>query len=124
MQTVAIVGASSNAERYANKAQKMLVQYGHKVIPVSMKEREILGETTVASLADITVPVETVTLYVGPQYQAAIIEQLKQLKPQRVIFNPGTENPDAYAELEALGIATEEACTLVLLSTNQFDSLS
>ena len=121
MQTVAIVGASSNPQRYANKAQKMLVQYGHRVVPVSVKENEILGEKTVASVAEITEPVATVTLYIGPQYQAGVIEQLKQLKPQRVIFNPGTENPAAYAELNAVGIETEEACTLVLLSTDQFE---
>jgi hypothetical protein len=57
---------------------------------------------------------------VGPQNQQNLIEDLIQIKPKRIIFNPGTENPNLYAEIEKLNIKVEEACTLVLLHTNQF----
>ena len=43
-------------------------------------------------------------------------------RPARVIFNPGTENPELEEKLAAAGIATVRACTLVLLRTGQFGS--
>lgn len=119
-KNVVIVGASGNEDRYANMAQQLLMEKGYPVIPVSIKEPEILGVKTIPSLKNIDVPVDTVTLYVGPQRQQDIIEQITQLKPQRVIFNPGTENPAAYELLDQAGIDYEEACTLVLLRTRQF----
>ena len=65
-QTVAILGASADPERYAFKAQRLLKQYGHRVIPVSAKESVIDGDATAARLADIDVPVHTLTVYVRP----------------------------------------------------------
>ncbi|MBP7204031.1 MAG: CoA-binding protein, partial [Propionivibrio sp.] len=64
--------------------------------------------------------VDTVTLYVGPKRQEGLFEQLRAIHPRRVIFNPGTENPDEYEGLRAAGIEPTEACTLVLLRTGQF----
>jgi hypothetical protein len=47
-------------------------------------------------------------------------DYIVSLKPRRVIFNPGTENPEFVQLLEANGIQCEIACTLVLLGTNQY----
>ena len=119
-ETVAILGASPDPERYAFKAQRLLKEHGHRVIPVSAKETAIDGDATVAELGAIEGKVDTLTLYVRPaissQYRAAI----EALKPRRVIFNPGTENPELAAALRAAGIGTEDACTLVLLRTGHF----
>jgi predicted CoA-binding protein len=117
---IAIIGASANEERYANMAQQLLMEKGYPVIPVSAQNDTILGVKTVKSLNDVNAPIDTVTLYVGPQRQEQVINDILACKPKRVIFNPGTENPDAYATLEQAGIDFEEACTLVLLRTRQF----
>jgi hypothetical protein len=61
-------------------------------------------------------------MYVGPDRQAEIIPKLLELKPQRIIFNPGTENPIFIEKAIQQGIKTELACTLVLLSTGQYTS--
>ena len=60
------------------------------------------------------------SVFLGGQDTYELIEDLIQIKPKRIIFNPGTENPNLYAEIEKLNIEVEEACTLVLLHTNQF----
>jgi uncharacterized protein len=120
VKNVVIVGASSNEDRYANMAQELLMEKGYPVIPVSLKETEILGVKTVPAIKDIHTMVDTVTLYVGSQRQQEVIRQILDLKPERVIFNPGTENPAAYEQLDKAGIDHEEACTLVLLRTRQF----
>ena len=119
-QTVAILGASADPERYAFKAQRLLKEHGHRVIPVSAKEATIDGDATVAQLHDIEGAVDTLTLYVRPAISSKYREQIEALKPGRVIFNPGTENEALAAALRAAGIEIEEACTLVMLRTGQF----
>jgi predicted CoA-binding protein len=121
MSTVAIVGASDKPGRYSYKAQAMLAEYGHRPRPVSPRSQDIMGIQTIARLEDIGEPVDTVTLYLAPAHQGTTIAGLLAIKPERVIFNPGTENPEAYSRLEAAGIRCIEACTLVLLRTGQFD---
>ena len=64
--------------------------------------------------------VDTVTLYLNPKAQQDYYDYILSLKPRRVIFNPGTENSEFRKLAEAHGIQCEEACTLVLLNTNQY----
>ena len=120
MQHVAVVGASSKPERYSHKAINRLIEHGHQPVPVSPVSKEILGYATVPDLVSIEGPIDTVTLYIGPDRQPEVIRQILAVHPQRVIFNPGTENPAVYGRLREAGIEVEEACTLVLLATGQF----
>ena len=120
-KTVAILGASEKEDRYANKAQKRLMEHGYPVIPVSATGKTVLGVAGVKSLRDVGEPVDTVTLYVGPKNLQPQLDDLLALKPRRVIFNPGTEDTVMQKTLEDAGIHVVEACTLVLLSIDQFD---
>ena len=120
-RTVAILGASDNEERYAFKAQQRLADHGYHVVPVAPHGKTVLGVTSLKSLGDIREPVDTVTLYVGPKNLAPKVDALIALKHRRVIFNPGTEDPDIEKKLQDAGIHTVEACTLVLLSIEQFE---
>lgn len=118
---VAVVGASPNPERYSNKAIRMLTAHGHEVIPVNPGHAVIEGLPSVAELGRLpSGSVDTVTMYVGPAHSGAMEASLVALKPRRVIFNPGAENPVLAASLGAKGIQVEDACTLVLLQTGQF----
>jgi uncharacterized protein len=119
-ETVAVIGASAKEDRYSNKAMKMLSEYGHTAIPVAPATDTILGQKAYAHLADVPGPIDTVTMYVGPARQQGLFETIIAAHPKRVIFNPGSENPDEYDRLRAAGIEPIEACTLVLLRTAQF----
>jgi hypothetical protein len=119
-QTVAILGASADTGRYAFKAQRLLKEQGHRVVPVNPRGGVIDGETVCDSLAAIDTAVDTLTVYLRPSQSATYATQILALRPGRVIFNPGTENPALAAQLEAAGIPCEDACTLVLLRTGQF----
>lgn len=119
-ERVAIIGASDNPERYSHRALVMLRQHGHEPIPVHPKLTVIEGVPVVPDVSAIEGGVDTVTMYVGPQISAGLADKLIQLRPRRVIFNPGAENADLAAKLSAAGIACEDACTLVLLSTGAF----
>lgn len=122
MQNVAILGASDNPERYAYKAFHMLKEYGHKPFPVHPTLTTLEGTPVVAHLRDLKTPIDTLTMYVGPKISSGLTSEILALRPRRVIFNPGSENPELQKVLAATGIAVEEACTLVLLRTHQFES--
>ena len=119
-QTVVVLGASPKPERYSNKAVRLLLEHGHRVIPVHPAITEIESLPVVRALEHIEDPVDTLTVYLSPALSAPLQADLLNLKPERVIFNPGTENPELMQALEREGIAVEEACTLVLLNTGQF----
>jgi len=119
-ETVVIIGASNNPERYSHRALLLLRKYGHEVVPVHPKLAEIEGIPVVADLGLISGPVDTVTMYVGEAISSGLQDKLITLKPRRIIFNPGAENAPLADALQKAGIACEEACTLVLLNTGQF----
>jgi len=120
MSTVAVVGASDKTFRYAHRALRLLLSQGHTPIPVSRSGKDILGLKGYASLGAIAQPIDTVSVYLSPEKQESVIQGILAVKPRRVIFNPGAENPKAAAVLTAHGIEALEACTLVLLTTGQF----
>lgn len=117
---VVVLGASDRPDRYSNKAVRMLRQHGHEVVPVHPRLTEVEGLPVVPSLDQVAGPVDTVTVYVGPDHSAPLTAAFLALAPRRVVFNPGSENPALAAELRGAGIAVEEACTLVLLATGAF----
>ena len=116
-ERVAILGASADAERFSNQAQRMLKQHGHAVVPVSPKESVIDGDAVVPALGAIEGDVDTLTLYVRPAISSQQQADILALAPRRVVFNPGTENPELEDTLRAAGIECVEACTLVMLRT-------
>ena len=91
----------------------------HEVIPVGFRAGKINGLEIITDKPVID-NVDTVTLYVGPQNQVAWQDYILSLKPKRVIFNPGTENPAFENMLSNNGIETTQACTLVLLSIGNY----
>jgi uncharacterized protein len=118
---VAILGASNVDSRYSNMAQRNLLQAGYKVIPVNPKYSEVMDVPTVASLSDINEPVDTLTIYLDPSKLVQLVNEIIELHPRRAIFNPGTEAKHIESALQEAGIKTEQACTLVLLRTGQFE---
>lgn len=114
-----VVGASANPERYAYKAIQMLRAHQHTVKAYGLREAWVDDVHIQTALPEGTSP-DTITLYVGPDRQQTLIAPLLALKPRRIIFNPGTENPDFIRQAKQNGVKTEIACTLVLLSTGQY----
>lgn len=95
-----------------------LIQHGHEAIPVGNKKATVAGAVILHELPDEKV--DTITVYVGPQHLKTWIEPIALAQPNRIIFNPGTENSEAMEYWTKRGIACIEACTLVLLATGQF----
>ena len=114
-----VLGASENEERYSNMAVKKLVTHNHPVTAIGNKEGKIdnvkiINETP--SLNDV----DTITLYLNSKNQKPYYNYILSLNPKRIIFNPGAENTEFLKLADEKGIKTMEACTLVLLATNQY----
>ncbi len=120
--TTLVLGASTKPHRYSNIAIRMLREYEHPVVALGLRDGEVAGVGIETEMENIhpSIPIDTVTLYVSPPRQAPFIDWLISLKPRRVIFNPGTENPAFARRLEAEGIEPVFACTLVMLRTEQY----
>jgi len=114
-----VIGASTNKERYSYKAIHSLVDKSHQVVAIGAKKGMAFDIPIETEKTDFHA-IDTVTLYLNPKAQQDYYDYILSLKPRRVIFNPGTENPELYKILEANNIKYEVACTLVLLATNQY----
>lgn len=121
MKKTLVMGASLNPERYSNIALKMLSQRGVETVGFGPKDGEVYGIRVFSDMEVIKQQeIDTVTLYVRPELQREYYDSILHLKPERVIFNPGTENPEFSKLLNAQGISTEDACTLVMLTTGVY----
>lgn len=117
---VAVLGASTNEERYSNQAVKMLKEYDHVAIPVHPKGHVVHGLEARKSLGEISEKIDTLSMYVGPKISSGEADNIIKLGPRRIVFNPGSENSELAEKLKAAGIEVIEACTLVMLRTEQF----
>lgn len=115
-----VLGASDKPERYSYKAVERLRAKGHAVQALGSREGSVADVPIQTDLQNLHQPIDTVSLYLSPRWQESYAEWLLALAPRRVLFNPGTENPKLAQRLQEKGIATENACTLVLLSTDQY----
>ena len=120
MKPTLIIGASPRSNSYANMAMHQLGQAGHEVLLYNPNGREVEGRSVFIDLDSISESVHTVTLYVRPSRLEAMMDQLIKLQPQRIIFNPGTEDEVLMKQFREAGIEVLEACTLVLLRTGQY----
>ncbi|MFA5343131.1 MAG: CoA-binding protein [Kiritimatiellia bacterium] len=96
----AVLGASNKRERYSYQAVKLLAEKSHAVFPVHPAISEIDGIPVFKRLADISVPIHTITVYLAPERSAALADEILAARSKRVIFNPGAENPE-LARLDA-----------------------
>src|SRR5690625_2991012 len=114
-----VIGASEKEERYSNKAIRALRSHNHPVKAIGLRKGKV-ADVEFDKEKEQFDNIDTITLYVGPKHQPEYYDYLVGLNPRRIIFNPGTENQEFYDILKENNIESEEACTLVLLSTNQY----
>ncbi|WP_299205266.1 CoA-binding protein [Brumimicrobium sp.] len=114
-----VIGASEKTERYANKAVRMLQDHDVPVLAFGNKAGQI-NDTKISTEFPSDQDIHSISLYLSAKNQNEYYDSIIELKPKRVIFNPGTENPAFEARLQENGIKPEVACTLVLLSTGVY----
>lgn len=119
MKKTLVLGASENPQRYSNMAISLLRSYNHPVVAVGNRAGKV-GDVSFSKEQVTDEDIDTVTLYLSPKNQEGYYDYILSLKPQRIIFNPGTENEELEKKAIDKGIKVQEACTLVLLRTGQY----
>ena len=119
MKKTLVLGASLKQDRYSNIAIHKLRENKYQVVAIGMREG-VVKDVAITTEKKMFEAIDTVTLYLNKSRQEAYYDYILSLNPRRVIFNPGTENPEFYTLLTQHQVAFETACTLVLLGTNQY----
>jgi len=114
-----VLGASDNPSRYSYMAMNRLQAHNHPVVAVGKREGEVAGVLISRSPVQEK-DIDTITLYLNPTHQKEYYDYIIGLQPKRIIFNPGTENPELMKMAREKGIQPVVACTLVMLATGQY----
>ena len=118
-KTTLVIGASTNPARFSHLAIYSLRKNGHSVVALAKRAGQVFDVPIQTEFPE-NIDIHTITMYIGSQRQQEYYQPIISLKPERVIFNPGAENQEFQELLEQNGIEAIEACTLVMLSTDQF----
>ena len=113
MASIAVIGASSDRTRYANKAVRAWAARGYRVYPVNPNEAEVEGMRVYPRATDIPGPVDEATLYVRPSIGVGVLDDLRAKGVRKVYVNPGAESPELLEKAEALGLETIVACSIM-----------
>src|SRR4026207_2176359 len=118
MKTVVVIGASSNRNKFGNKAVRAFQQQGYTIYPVNPNESEVEGLATFKSIKDVPIRPEMVTVYVPPPVLLKLLPDIVAKGCDELWLNPGTESDEVLAEAERLGLNTIQACSIVAIGVS------
>lgn len=119
MKKTLVIGASTKEDRYSYKVIRLLREHDIDTVAIGNKTGEI-DDVTIETGKPLVEKLKTIAVYLSPKNQEDYLNYMIALKPKRILFPPGTENPDFYKRANAHGIETEEACPLVMLKTGTY----
>lgn len=114
-----VLGASLKESRYSHRCVQTLAAAHIPLAAIGLREGFIDGVPVVTGFPELQ-NIHTVTLYLTPANQIAWYDFIFNLKPKRVIFNPGTDNPDFAHKLELAGVEVVVDCTLMMVQGARF----
>jgi uncharacterized protein len=112
---VAVIGASSNRNKFGNKALRAFEHQGYTVIPINPNESEVEGHRTYASVLDVPGAIDMATVYVPPEVGVRVMEDLAKKEIPEVWLNPGADDPTVVSRARALGLRTIQACSIIAI---------
>jgi predicted CoA-binding protein len=119
-KVVAVIGASSNRQKFGNRAVRAFRDQGYTVVPINPHEAEVEGLKTYASVLDVPGPIDMASFYVPPEIGERIIEDVARKKIAEVWLNPGAESDALIARARALSIQPIVACSIVAIGKNPY----
>ena len=113
MPSVAIIGASTNREKYGNRAVRAYVRQGWTVYPVTPFATAVEGLKTFDTIEDIPEAVDRASLYLPPHVGITVLPGIAAKHVAELWVNPGAESDELLAAAEKLGIPVVQACSIV-----------
>ena len=112
-KTVAVIGASSNRDKFGNKALRAFEKQGYTVIPINPTEPEVEGHKAYASVLDVPGTIDVATVYVPARAGVKVMEQLAQKGVGLVWLNPGADAAEVVTRARQLGLKATQACSII-----------
>ena len=119
-KVVAVIGASSNRQKFGNRAVRAFQQQGYTVIPINPHETNVEGLKTYASVLDVPGPVDMASFYVPPEIGERVIDEIAKKGITEVWLNPGAESEALVARARSLNIQPIVACSIVAIGQNPY----
>ena len=110
---VAIIGASKDRAKFGNKSLRAHAKRGFDVYPVNPNADEVEGHTAYASVSDIPVDLDRVSVYLPPERTLEVLEGIAKKGTKELFFNPGSETPEVVERARELGLEPILACSIV-----------
>ena len=118
---VAVIGASSNRQKFGNRAVRAFARQGYTVLPINPHESEVEGLKAYGSVLDVPGPIDMASFYVPPAIGEQVIEEVARKRIPEVWLNPGAESDALVARARALSIQPIVACSVIAIGQNPFD---
>ena len=112
-KVVAVIGASSNRNKFGNKALRAFEHQGFTVIPINPNEREVEGHKTYPSVLDVPGAIDMATVYVPAAVGVKVMDDLARRKISEVWLNPGADEGVVVARARELGLNVIQACSIL-----------
>jgi len=112
-KVVAVVGASSDRNKFGNKALRAFKAEGYTVVPVNPNEREVEGMTTFASVLDVPQSIDMATVYVPPEIGITLLAGFEKKEIPEIWINPGAESDELLSEARKRKLNVIAACSIV-----------
>ena len=119
-KVVAVIGASSDRNKFGNRAFRAYQRQGFTVLAINPNEREVEGHQTYASVLDVPGPIDIATVYVPAHVGLRIVEQLAQKGIPEVWLNPGADDARVVARARELGLNTIQACSIIAIGERPY----
>src|SRR5436190_11467212 len=119
-KVVAVIGASSNRQKFGNRAVRAFLRQGYTVVPINPHESEVEGLKTYRSVLDVPGPIDMATFYVPPDIGEGIIDEVARKQIPEVWLNPGAESDSLIARARTLAIKPIVACSIVAVGENPY----
>lgn len=119
-KVVAVIGASSNRQKFGNRAVRAFVREGYTVVPINPHESEVEGLKAYASVLDVPGPIDMASFYVPPDVGERVIDEVARKNIAEVWLNPGAESDALIARARSLSIRPIVACSIVAVGQNPY----
>ena len=115
MRTVAILGASTDRNKFGNKAVRAYLQAGYRVFPINPKEPVVEGLPSYPSIRDIPERPDVISVYLPPPVTLKLLHDIVQRGCEELWLNPGADSGEVVAAAESLGLKVVQVCSIVAL---------
>lgn len=113
----AVIGASTNRDKFGNKVLRCYLQHYKTVYPVNPKEGFIEGLTCINDIADLPETVNSISIVTPPSTTEKVVEQAIEKGIKNVWMQPGAESESAIENCmkNHVNIIARGPCILVEL---------